>query len=1202
MAQHGNDAEQSLAAISSASSVREQLQQLTDPDVQASLSHLGTSPVTGADDPYATRVSTIGTGQTPGKKTGPVTGGAPSTGPASLGESSSTGLRFRILRPHAHGGLGEVLVARDEELNREVALKQIRPNHANDPESQGRFMLEAEITGGLEHPSIVPVYGLGHYADGRPFYAMRFIRGDSLKEAIDRFHKADRVARDPGERSLELHRLLRRFIDVCNAIAYAHSRGVLHRDLKPGNIMLGKYGETLVVDWGLAKTLDQPDEPLQRPVQPGEGTLRPSSASYASQTVMGAAVGTPQFMSPEQAAGRLDLLGPASDVYSLGATLYPLLTGIAPITDSDLGTVLQKVQRGDIARPRQVKPNVPPPLEAICMKAMAVKPADRYITPRELADDIEHWLADEPVSAWPEPWTVKARRWISRNRMKVTAVASAVVMAAIVLGIAAVREHGLRLQVEEERDAKEKQRQLAEHNYRLARSAVDRYHTGVSENELLNDPGMEGLRKQLLGNAREFYAQFVKEHADDPSLKAEYAMAIFRLAQITADVSSEREGIKLHEQAIKVFLDLPAAEANAPENQAALASCWHHVGRLYRRMDDYAKAENALQKALAIWVPLTVAHPEVDSYQAELARSRLVLGSVYMQRRRLDDAKEMYAKAFAGREKLAQKHPDGAEYQRDLAVSDNDLGLVFTSLGDAEKAEAYLRDAIKIQEKLVQRHKEVIRYRNELARSYYNLGHVLRSSDFAKAWENYDKAEKLWRALQYEYPMVIEFRMKRGESYAVRARLYRNHPDPERWAEWAAKRALAIQESLVNEYGDTPEHRDFLARAYWGLGDVYRAYAKQSETVSEAKEAYQQAGLILEKLRNDPQYKDLERGYRRIIETYREHDKKPQDFGTAAQENYGKAVEILKKLVKEHPDVPRYQADLAGTYNSIGLFWAQQRDEKKAREAYSIALALWDELVQTHRGEPEFIRGQSNARHNFADVLSGLAKYSDALDWYGKALRALETLTPEQRQEAPVQPTVRNIQTQRAEALTAMGRHQEAIEAWDRALEVAGPYGPRLRLKRALTLARAGEHQQAAAEADALLANARVGEAFYQLGSVFALSTGAAAVDGKLGQDERQTIADEYAARAVEMLHKAVAVKFFDKVENRNLLNKDKDLEALRGRPQFQKLLDMVEQRAKAKDAGTSLLCPHARSGVLISAARSCPNFRENAASRLHGV
>ena len=228
-----------------------------------------------------------------------------------------------------------VSVARDEELAREVALKEIQDRHADDPGSRARFMLEAEITGGLEHPNIIPIYGLGQYADGRPYYAMRFIRGDNLKDACRRFHERVDGGHDAGSRAIELRNLLRRFLDVCNAVAYAHSRGVLHRDLKPGNVMLGEFGETLLVDWGLAKLLGSDGPAAQatgRVPLEIESPLTPPSASGSEATMMGTAVGTPEFMSPEQAAGRLDQLGPATDVYGLRATLYYLLTNRAPFT------------------------------------------------------------------------------------------------------------------------------------------------------------------------------------------------------------------------------------------------------------------------------------------------------------------------------------------------------------------------------------------------------------------------------------------------------------------------------------------------------------------------------------------------------------------------------------------------------------------------------------------------------------------------------------------------------------------------------------------------------------------------------------------------------------------------------------------------------------------------------------------------------
>ena len=217
LARHGT-AEQSLAALDPSSRARRLLAKVADPDVQASLAALPAAA--DADRTISFR-------------------------------PTEAGPRYRVLRPHAEGGLGEVFVAEDQELHREVALKEIKKEYAREEVSRGRFVQEAEITGGLEHPGIVPVYGLGTYADGRPFYAMRFIKGDNLKAAIERFHATEPVRFD----SLEFRQLLGRFVDVCQAVAYAHSRGVLHRDLKPGNIMLGKFGETLVVDWGLAKVV-----------------------------------------------------------------------------------------------------------------------------------------------------------------------------------------------------------------------------------------------------------------------------------------------------------------------------------------------------------------------------------------------------------------------------------------------------------------------------------------------------------------------------------------------------------------------------------------------------------------------------------------------------------------------------------------------------------------------------------------------------------------------------------------------------------------------------------------------------------------------------------------------------------------------------------------------------------------------------------
>jgi serine/threonine protein kinase/formylglycine-generating enzyme required for sulfatase activity len=357
--------------------------------------------------------------------------GVPPSNPAP-----GNGLRFRVVRSLARGGLGEVFVAEDSELHREVALKTLQARFADDPESRARFLLEAEITGRLEHPGIVPVYGLTVGADGRPFYAMRLIKGETLLEAIRRFHQGEETGSPPGERTLALRDLLTRFIATCYALAYAHSRGVLHRDLKPANILLGPYGETLVVDWGLAKTLGQ------REASSSETTLHPVALGDSGGTEAGQVMGTPAYVSPEQAAGLHERLGPPSDVYSLGATLYHLLTGQAPFSGGTSQDVLDRVKAGQFLPPRQVNRTVPRPLEAICLKAMALRPEDRYGSARSLAADLEHWLADEPVTALRDGPVARGKRWIRHHTTLATTFAALVLLVGITLvfGLALVNK------------------------------------------------------------------------------------------------------------------------------------------------------------------------------------------------------------------------------------------------------------------------------------------------------------------------------------------------------------------------------------------------------------------------------------------------------------------------------------------------------------------------------------------------------------------------------------------------------------------------------------------------------------------------------------------------------------------------------------------------------------------------------------------
>jgi serine/threonine protein kinase/tetratricopeptide (TPR) repeat protein len=684
----------------------------------------------------------------------------------SLGYSGPAG-RFRVLRTHAKGGLGEVFVALDQELHREVALKEIQDRHADQPESRARFLREAEVTGGLEHPGIVPVYSLGTYSDGRPFYAMRFIQGDSLQEALVAFHQAEKPGRDAGERTLALRDLLGRFVDVCNALAYAHSRGVLHRDLKPGNIMLGKYGETLVVDWGLAKPLG-----LSEP-STSESPLQPVAAQDAEPTHMGSVIGTPAYMSPEQAAGRLELVGPASDVYSLGATLYHLLTGRPPFKGSDRDALLHQVQQGSLPRPRHVQPNVPVALEAICLKAMAREPENRYSTMRALADDMEHWLADEPVSAYREPFLAQLRRWGRRHRPLVASAAVLLITATAALGIGLVMVNheknrtvaalAAEQEAKETAEAKEQETQAVldfvenrvfaaarpkdqEGGLRFDVKLVDAVRAALPfvESGFKDQPLIEARLRMTIGRsflhlgkpeialeqyqaARALYAEFLgPDHAN--TLKS-----MNDLANSYRALGRYDEAVKLHEETLALRkATLGRDDPQTLASMITLANSYHFLGR-------HADALKLREETFALTkTRLGPDHPDTLGSMNNLAMSYHVLGR-YAEAFKLHETTLLLNKA-----KLGPDHPHTLTSMSNLAES-------YLSLGRYSEALMLHKETLALRKaNLGPDHPDTLESMNNLAGSYQALG------QFAKAVKLHEETLALRKAkLGSDHPATL---------------------------------------------------------------------------------------------------------------------------------------------------------------------------------------------------------------------------------------------------------------------------------------------------------------------------------------------------------------------------------------------------------------------------------------------------------------
>jgi serine/threonine protein kinase len=312
------------------------------------------------------------------------------------------------------GGLGDVYVARDRGTGRSLAVKFLSVEAAAQESCRRDFQVETRVTSQLEHPNIVPVYASGESTSGRPYYAMRLIQGRTLAESIAAYHAPHAAGEASSEeRSARLSEMLSQFALVCKAIAYGHDRGVIHRDIKPANIMLGRFGEVVVLDWGLAARVDRGERAR---LSGEESILMPTlsiddvPADARPRTISG----TPAYMSPEQHDGGLPI-GPASDVYGLGATLYQILTGQPPY-DGDTAAIRDHVLEGRLVSPTRINRRLSPAIAAVCMKAMAHDPADRYESPLELAHDVEHYLADLPVSAYREPLRRRLARWARRHR------------------------------------------------------------------------------------------------------------------------------------------------------------------------------------------------------------------------------------------------------------------------------------------------------------------------------------------------------------------------------------------------------------------------------------------------------------------------------------------------------------------------------------------------------------------------------------------------------------------------------------------------------------------------------------------------------------------------------------------------------------------------------------------------------------------
>jgi serine/threonine-protein kinase len=741
----------------------------------------------------------------------------PDDGRADGGEAAAASDRFQDLRFHRCGALGKVSNALDRELNRRVAFKEILDENAHQESNRLQFILEGLVTGGLEHPGIVPVYSLGCRADGRPYYAMRFIQGPSLRDKIRLLHaRKDARPLEPGEDAPTLPRLLRHFIHACQAVAYAHSRGVLHRDLKPDHVMIGPFGETLVVDWGLA----MPIPGVGRDGRATDETLQLPRDLDSVLSQDGTIVGTPAYMSPEQALGQQSRLDRTSDVYSLGAVLYALLAGEAPFQGGDFVTVLGKARAGDFSPPRRVKADVPAPLEAICLKAMSFRQEDRYESAAALARDVENWLDDEPVLAYPEGWPARAGRWLRRNRTAAVGFATALVSAVVALT-------ALNVQTRRANVVIAASHLQAEANFGMALDVVTNLLRKIVRNELPKTPGAEALWMQIAEQAANSMETLQAQRSDDPKVLDQAAAAYRELGNVLRLQGDERAA-SAYRRAIELLRKASQMEAANPAYRDRLVEILFEGAESERLRGRHGTAEPFYREASRIAAGLIEEFPFVPDYQRTNARACYNYSEWFAEAGDYTEAARLLEYAVSVFKPLADSQKPGPFDQLEATLALESLGSALNREAGSAAAESVLREAIARAEAMLRANDDPdLRFIRAAAK--YELGRAVASSRSEAAIGHLDDALQALDRLISEYPETEHYNHVKAAALEARGVL----------SIAGGRRAAGLEdlkrarETLAALLKDSPDHP-----VYSGLlGRVLGALASESLEGGDIAEA-----------------------------------------------------------------------------------------------------------------------------------------------------------------------------------------------------------------------------------------------------------------------------------------------------------------------------------------------------------------------------
>ncbi len=877
---------------------------------------------------------------------------------------------YEILKELGRGAMGVVYKARQIKADRLVALKMVLAGHQAGVRVLARFEIEAQAIARLHHPNIVQLFEAGDQ-DGCPFFSLEYVEGGTLEQ---------RLAGKPGG-PREVAWVVQQ---LAEAMDYAHRWGVIHRDLKPANILMAFKSEVAageppaaederaltdfipkVTDFGLAKRLE----------------------SDSRQTKDGSIMGTPSYMAPEQAEGNVDEVGPAADIYALGAILYDLLTGRPPFQGKTVLETLQQVKKLEPTPPRKLLPRLPHDLDTICLKCLEKEPEKRYSSAGDLALDLQRFLGGEPIHARPVPPWERAWKWCRRQPAAACLVGLSVVVAlTLMIGGPILAHHefqqarteaDLRKEAEERREEADKQRKLAEDNFHQAEKAVNEMLTRIGGERLENEPRMERVRRDLLEAALRFYQEFLKDKPDNPELRLEVGRAATRVGEIHDLLGEPDQAEKAYREAQQTLEALTRQFGDRLDYRVALARAYYRQGELLR--DRYPRrAEAEYRKAIDLLrsegenpTPNVEAVRTLSSAYRGLGVTLLASGNDRKQ------ADEMLTRALELKERLANAYPGQRVYRFELGKSYNDMGLLLKEnkrLVESERTFAY---AAELLDKLVKEHARSADYHQELIRTMTNQAGVLLALGQAGQAETLlrqvlDRREELVK----QHPNVPDYQFEKARTLHLLASvlLQTLPPQPEQAsarraeAEKRHREALDLLRKLNEVYPREPDYRHGLIQSLDALADLQA----KTNRVKEARSLREEALGLSDALVHDYPTKAL----------YAEQLAKVlSNLGTVlgqdnqrkkAQEYLRQALALFELLIKDQEkknqkEEPRYKIGQAMTLGELGIVQFRDRQPEKAEKTFRQAIAILQQLDRDHPNQPAVWIEELNLQRSLAE-------------------------------------------------------------------------------------------------------------------------------------------------------------------------------------------------------------------------------------------